>query len=213
MKIIILYDNTAHQEKLKADWGFACLVEAYGRTILFDTGACGGILLSNMYKLGIEPDTIDEVFISHGDWDHINGLADFLAIHPVPVCLPPSCKEQCPPQAKVLAYNEVTQLHPDIYTSGEMPPGEQALFIRQGTAVTVIAGCSHPGVAEILAAASQLGTPRALVGGLHEFNRFEILKHLHLICPTHCTQHIEEIKSLYPEQFIAGGVGTTIEIP
>jgi metal-dependent hydrolase (beta-lactamase superfamily II) len=35
---------------------------------------------------------------------------------------------------------------------------------------------------------------------------------LDVICPTHCTQHIAEIKALYPEKYTEGGVGKIIEL-
>jgi len=65
MKITIIYDNETWEEGLKADWGFSCLVEAYDKKILFDTGANGSILLHNMQRLNIDPTIIEEVFISH----------------------------------------------------------------------------------------------------------------------------------------------------
>jgi len=78
MKITILYDNTLFQNNLKPDWGFSCLAEAHGRTILFDTGANGDILLENMEKLNIQPSSVDDVFISHAHFDHVGGLSAFL---------------------------------------------------------------------------------------------------------------------------------------
>jgi 7,8-dihydropterin-6-yl-methyl-4-(beta-D-ribofuranosyl)aminobenzene 5'-phosphate synthase len=33
-----------------------------------------------------------------------------------------------------------------------------------------------------------------------------------LICSTHCTQYKQEIKFLYPESYIEGGVGKVIDI-
>lgn len=53
MKTTIIYDNTAFRKDLQADWGFSALVEAKGKRILFDTGASGSILLSNLEKLAI----------------------------------------------------------------------------------------------------------------------------------------------------------------
>jgi len=64
MKITIVYDNTAFRKDLQADWGFSALIEVKGRKILFDTGANGRILLSNMEKLEIDPKEIEDVFIS-----------------------------------------------------------------------------------------------------------------------------------------------------
>jgi len=55
MKVTIIYDNTSSRADLKADWGFSALVEIEGRKLLFDTGANGKILLSNMQKLKINP--------------------------------------------------------------------------------------------------------------------------------------------------------------
>ncbi|MEE4265807.1 MAG: MBL fold metallo-hydrolase [Desulfobacteraceae bacterium] len=70
MKITLIYDNVVWDPTLKADWGFACLVETAGQTLLFDTGAKGDILLGNMERLAIDPLAIDATFISHGHWDH-----------------------------------------------------------------------------------------------------------------------------------------------
>ena len=51
MRITIIYDNKVWKDNLKADWGFSCLIEVYGKNILFDTGANSRILLKNMEKL------------------------------------------------------------------------------------------------------------------------------------------------------------------
>src|SRR6056297_1183032 len=88
MKLTIIYDNTTRDDALPPDWGFSCLVEAHGKTILFDTGARGRLLLDNMKKLGIDPQSVDELFISHDHWDHTGGMADFFAIREVPCYVP-----------------------------------------------------------------------------------------------------------------------------
>lgn len=76
----------------------------------------------------------------------------------------------------------------------------------------MVAGCSHSGVKRILEVATQFGSPYALIGGLHGFSEFDLIEDLGLICPAHCTQHIPEIKSRYPEKYIEGGAGRVIEI-
>ena len=53
MKITIVYDNEVYKKDLglKAGWSFSCLVKIENTPkILFDTGANGLILLSNMKK-------------------------------------------------------------------------------------------------------------------------------------------------------------------
>ncbi len=81
MKVTIIYDNTTSRADLEADWGFSALVEVKGRKILFDTGADGKILLSNMQRLKINPKEIKDVFISHLHWDHTGGLLSFLHLN------------------------------------------------------------------------------------------------------------------------------------
>lgn len=211
MKITIIYDNEVAREGFKADWGFSCLIEAYGRKILFDTGANGSILLSNMEKLDIDPIVIEEVFISHGHWDHIGGLLDFLNINQVKVYIPWSCQEPSG-AGEIIKVKEPLKIHKNIFSTGTLNDIEQSLVVKTEKGLVVIARCSHPGVKNILKAASDFGEPKVLIGGLHGFSDFELVEDLEFICPTHCTQFKSEIRSRYPEKYISGGVGKVIEI-
>ncbi len=211
MKITIVYDNTAFRRDLKADWGFSCVVEAHDRTILFDTGAKGLILLNNMRELGINPADITDVFISHAHFDHTGGLADFLNINPVTVYIPRSCRKPAG-AAEVITVKEPVKMYPDIFSTGELMNKEQSLVIKTDDGVAVVAGCSHPGVEAICAAALQRGPVYALIGGLHGFREFSLLEDVALVCPTHCTRFIPEIKARFPEKYVAGGAGKVIEV-
>jgi len=211
LKITIIYDNTAWLKSLPADWGFACLVEARGKKILFDTGAKGSLLLSNMQALQIDPREVDAVFISHNHWDHTGGLADFLKVNPVSVYLPDSCPHSDTPGERVRVSTPL-EIYSGIYSTGELQGIEQSLVIRAGDGIVVVSGCAHPGVKAILAAASAFGRVRALVGGLHGFDDFRLIKTLETVCPTHCTRHIQKIKTRFPDAFISGGAGRVISI-
>ncbi|MCD6550564.1 MBL fold metallo-hydrolase, partial [bacterium] len=68
MKITIIYDNTSARSDLQADWGFSALIQVKEKDILFDTGANGRILHSNMEKLKVNPKEIEDIFISHPHW-------------------------------------------------------------------------------------------------------------------------------------------------
>jgi 7,8-dihydropterin-6-yl-methyl-4-(beta-D-ribofuranosyl)aminobenzene 5'-phosphate synthase len=211
MKISIIYDNEAFREDLKGDWGFSCLVEVYDRRILFDTGAKSSILFENMKKLNIEPKAMDEIFISHDHWDHTGGLTDFLKINPVKVYLPLSCQKTYG-ASEAVKIKESIEIHENIFSTGELENIEQSLVVKTQKGLVVIVGCSHPGVKNILKAASQWGEVYALIGGLHGFKDFDLLKDLELVCATHCTKFKSEIKSLYPKKYIRGGAGKIIEI-
>ena len=212
MRITLIYDNEVYKEGLEADWGFSCLVEAENKKILFDTGASGRILLSNMKKLKIEPSSIDEVFISHPHFDHTGGLSDFLDKNrDVKIYVPSSFKENL--NAKEVIYvKETIKLHEHIFSTGELEGIEQSLCVKTEKGIVVIVGCSHPKLENILKVASQFGKVYALIGGLHGFKDFDLLNDLKLVCPCHCTQHKLEIKSLYSEKYVEGGAGKIIEI-
>lgn len=211
MKITIVYDNTSRRKDLEADWGFSCLIEARGHRLLFDTGADGRRLLRNMQALGIDPMGVEEIFISHYHLDHTGGLQDFLAVNPVRVYCPASCRP--PAGSDAVAISAAMEIHPGIYSTGELAGIEQSIAIDTEKGLVVVVGCSHPGVTEILSAASTFGKPYALIGGLHGFRESQVLEPLELVCPTHCTRHKEEIRILYPGKYVEGGVGAVIDLP
>ena len=213
LNVTILYDNTAWRNDLIADWGFACLVEAYGRTILFDTGATGSMLLGNMKNLKIDPRSVDDVVISHAHGDPTGGLVDFLReFNDIRLFVPSSYTVPRHAAREVISVRQPIEIAGNIYSTGELKGMEQAMAVNTEKGMAIIAGCSHPGVKEIIDAASQYGNVVALIGGFHGFNEFGIIKNLEVICATHCTQYISEIRSLYPEIFIEGGVGRLIEL-
>jgi len=211
MKITLIYDNDVYKEGLQADWGFSCLVEIENTpTILFDTGTNGSILLSNMEKLNIDPISIDEVFISHAHFDHVGGLSAFLNVNnDVTVYVPPSLRGVRTAK-DVISVPGPLKIHENVFSTGELDNIEQSMAVKIDKGIVVIVGCSHPRMAHILKAASQFGDLYAIIGGLHGFSEYDLFKDLELICPTHCTQHKTELKSLYPEKYIDGGAGKII---
>lgn len=163
-----------------------------------------------MSKLNIEPTDIEEIFISHAHNDHTGGLSTFLRINTVPVYVPPSYQRLA--GSTVVPVNRPMEIHENIFSTGELKGREQSLVVKTEKGLVVIVGCSHPGVGTILNAASQWGDVTALIGGLHGFTNYELLKDLDLVCATHCTQHKSEIKSRYPDKYVEGGAGKIIEL-
>ncbi len=211
MKVTIIYDNEKWQQDLTADWGFACLVEVHGRRILFDTGANGQILLDNFRKIGLDPKTVDEVFISHVHFDHTGGLFDFLRVNNIRVYMPASI--MVPEfQGEFVTVRDPLEIHENIFSTGELDRFEQSLVVRIKNGLAVVVGCSHPGVGSILRRASRWGNVKALIGGFHGFKEFHLLEDLEVLCPTHCSQYKTSIKTLFPDTTIQGGAGRVIEI-
>ena len=216
MKIAIIYDNEVYLEGLQSDWGFSCLVEAEGAPrILFDTGANGATLLHNMEGLDVDPSSIDEVFISHAHWDHTGGLAEFIKVNKrANVYLPASMSSSTKHHGLVQAVciKKPVQLHDGIFSTGELKGIEQSLVVKTDKGLVVIVGCSHPGVGTILAAASMWGKVHAIIGGLHGFREFDLLRELGLVCACHCTQFKSGIEKSHPEIYHSGGAGRTFQI-
>jgi 7,8-dihydropterin-6-yl-methyl-4-(beta-D-ribofuranosyl)aminobenzene 5'-phosphate synthase len=72
LKITIL--STMLADEGIGEWGFAALVEADGRKILFDTGARPNTVLENAKELKIDLSDVQDVVLSHFHDDHTTGL-------------------------------------------------------------------------------------------------------------------------------------------
>ena len=212
MKITIIYDDKVWKEGLEADWGFSCLVQVRTQKILFDTGANGRILLSNMKKLSINPLSINQIFISHCHHDHIGDLSDFLKVNNevrlyVPATITP------PREMKnVIRIRKATKIHDNIFSTGILNGVEQSLVVKAERGLVLVVGCSHPGVRNILNTAARWGKPYALIGGLHGFRQFSLISEMEIVCPVHCTQYKSQIERNYPEKYVKGGAGRAIEL-
>ncbi len=73
MKLTVLTENNAGSHFL-AEHGLSYLIEINGEKILFDTGH-SDVFIRNAAKMGISiHDEVEKVVLSHGHWDHGNGL-------------------------------------------------------------------------------------------------------------------------------------------
>jgi len=216
MKLRVVYDNEA-KEGLKSDWGFSCLIESGDRKLLFDTGASGKILAYNMQQLGLRKEEIEIIALSHEHWDHVGGLDAVL--HPgVAVYLPRSfsrrLKEEVAREADVFEVSEPRDIIPGVHTTGELGRGirEQSLVLDTEEGVVVLTGCAHPGLENILEAATVFGELYGVIGGFHGFDKLESLQGLELIIPCHCTVRKKEILEMYPEKTVRCEAGMEIEL-
>lgn len=80
MKIITLTNNTTYSENLKAEHGLSVYIEIEDHKILFDTGK-SDVFIHNANELNIDLQAIDTAVISHGHYDHLGGLINFLQLN------------------------------------------------------------------------------------------------------------------------------------
>lgn len=72
MKLTVLSENKA-KPGFEKEHGLSYLLEIDNEQILFDTGS-SDLFLKNAEKIGINLKLVNKVVLSHGHWDHSNGL-------------------------------------------------------------------------------------------------------------------------------------------
>ena len=176
--ITIVYDNNPGRKDLTAAWGFACVVQDLEKTILFDTGGDGRVLLENMRLLGLDAGGIDAVVISHIHGDHTGGLLAFLrkrtgVLVYIPAGFPAGFKKEIQSAGgQLIEADESETICPGARTTGTLGRDaieEHGLCVASREGWVLITGCAHPGVTNMAAAAKQVTAGRMLLvmGGFH----------------------------------------------
>jgi 7,8-dihydropterin-6-yl-methyl-4-(beta-D-ribofuranosyl)aminobenzene 5'-phosphate synthase len=232
--ITVLYDNYKFNQDLKSDWGFACLIEGLEKTILFDAGGKGKILLSNMKKMGKDPADVDVVFFSHIHRDHTGGMQDFLnENHDVSVYMPVSFPENFKNMikasgAEIYEIRGPQEILEGVSTTGETGTKiiEQSLIIQTGDGSVIITGCAHPQIIDIIRKSADISGSNILLvmGGFHllMYSDADILgiiegfrtMNIKYAGPTHCSgdMTIKLFKENYGKNFINLGAGKVLKI-
>jgi 7,8-dihydropterin-6-yl-methyl-4-(beta-D-ribofuranosyl)aminobenzene 5'-phosphate synthase len=130
--------------------------------------------------------------------------------------------------------DKLTEISPGIFlvftiskTPGTLELRELSLVLRRPDGLSVIVGCSHPGIEEILQAASAIDPHmHFLAGGLHlvstpepEIDRLvDNLKNkwkLEKIAPGHCTGEpaFLRLQKAFGDDYLYAGAGARLEIP
>lgn len=230
----ILYDNYLFTEGLKTDWGFACFIEGTEKTILFDTGTKGDILLHNVDKLKVNLKGVDLVLLSHFHEDHTGGIWTFLKENSdvsvyMPASFPKDFAEKIQKKkAQVVTVKGPIEICQDVHLTGEMGKQiiEQSLILNTSKGLVLITGCAHPGIVDTIKRAKEILNKNVYL----VFGGFHLLQHsasqleeiigqfkdlgVQKVGATHCTgdKAIEMFKEAYGDNFFQMGAGKALKI-
>jgi len=211
-----VYNNIPCREGLTADWGFSCLIEEAG--LLFDTGAKGDVLMSNMEALGIDPAAIRRLILSHDHWDHTGGIEAVLAANPaIEVYVHDAFSEKTLSLIRKYTEPQVvtewTEIADSIAMTGPLGTDirEQSLVLSTSGGYLVVTGCAHPHIGRIIGRVREVGPVWGVIGGFHTVSDkdIDVLAGVAYLAASHCTDRIAEIAERYPNSFLSGGVGKT----
>jgi 7,8-dihydropterin-6-yl-methyl-4-(beta-D-ribofuranosyl)aminobenzene 5'-phosphate synthase len=231
--LTILYDNYKYDEGFRNSWGFSCLIEGSGQTILFDTGGDDGNLMHNFRAAGKDPRDVDMVILSHIHGDHTGGLMEFLESRSgIKVYMPQSFPEDFQQEiadrgAHPVAVGKAKELADNVWSTGEMGRNilEQSLVVETPGGLVIITGCAHPGIEDIVSRALEINKKPVLLvmGGFHllrtgknaveeiakEFKEMPVT----YAAPTHCSGDgtLKIFRDVFGERYLKLGTGRVIK--
>jgi len=237
MDIKIVAVGSARWQRFIRRWGVSFLI---GEDVLFDTFGDPGVLLGNMRKFNVETAKIKHIVLSHDDWDHISGLWYLLPDRKdITVYLCPGFQQEIKDRivsfgVRVVEVEPFTEIKENMFSSGQIETScadrvifEQVLVIKFLKSLTIITGCAHPGIINIIDVVKGHFLKEqvySILGGLHlkdnsrEAN-LDIIEKLRTagirkIVPMHCTgKHATKmIRERFGYGFVWAKEGDTIEL-
>ncbi len=237
MKIKILATGSSKFERFIHRWGVSFLI---GDDVLFDTFGDPGILLNNIRKFGVDTAKIKHIVLSHDDWDHIAGLWYFLRNRTdITVYICPRFKQELKDRiasfgVRLVEVEPMTEINKDVFSSGQIFTSytdrrifEQSLVMKSLNNLTIVTGCAHPGIINIIhTVQKQFHEDKvyAVLGGFHlkdnpdevNMNIIRELKDagIYKIFPMHCTgKQVERmIHHEFGDRCIKAVEGDSIEL-
>lgn len=187
MQLTVLIENTA-PEGLVREHGLSVYINYEDIPLLLDGGSSGKFL-ENAESIGVDITNIRQAVLSHGHYDHGDGLAAFLrANETAQVWLRPAALEDhwsdvggrhsigLSEEVKGLLAGRsrltdgLSELLPGVWLVPDSVDHEQSLVLEGKDGLVVLNSCCHAGAGYIVRGVKEQfpGKPvRALIGGLH----------------------------------------------
>ena len=236
LTVTIIYDNYPADPACGTDWGFSCLIEGAGKTVLFDAGTREDLFLKNAAALGLDLARVDLAVLSHFHGDHTGGLDAALGARPgLTIHVPADGGEGAAELAErwrkagagIVRADGPVELAKGVFLTGTMGTAirEQAMALDTGRGLVVITGCAHPGIAAMVEKAREAtGRPvRAVLGGFHlgaagepevgriiaRFKEMGVSR----VGASHCTgdRAVAQFRAAYGDGFIELGAGRVVK--
>ena len=237
MKIRILFDSFAINNRYKTGWGFSALID---EKVLFDTGEKGEYLLNNIKEAKVNLDKLETIVISHNHWDHIGGvelLATIKSNLNIYVCS--DFEKQFKDNLKsleltVIENSNFNEILTNVYLSHQIYGNykdqlivEQSLAIKTENGISILVGCAHPSIVNIVQLFKRQFPDEKinfLCGGFHlkDSSNSEIEQvideleklDIKLIAPTHCCgdKSVRHFKEKFGSRCLDVKVGMCFEI-
>jgi 7,8-dihydropterin-6-yl-methyl-4-(beta-D-ribofuranosyl)aminobenzene 5'-phosphate synthase len=195
LSILPLVEYYGEGKDIKTEPGVSYLIKADDAVILMDTGnnekkEHPSPLIANMQKLGVRPEDIGMIFITHLHMDHLGGNDEYsdhtfslsrgpVKLNPVTAYAPAEVSpSKWNPGPKIEVIKEPRVLRPGIASIGPIPrylflmgyTEEQSLAINvEGKGIVLIIGCGHQTIERIVERARMIFREPiyAVIGGLH----------------------------------------------
>lgn len=188
MKLTVLMENTAPDALLR-EHGLSVYINYNNTPILLDGGSSGKFL-ENAKSLGVDITSIQLAALSHGHYDHGDGLAAFLRANPSaevwlrPAALADHWSDNGGTHHYIGLSEEVkdllagrsrladgpTRLLPGVWLVPDQVDHEQSLVLEGEDGLVILNSCCHAGAGYIVRGVKEQfpgKSVQALMGGLH----------------------------------------------
>jgi len=160
MRVKLIANGSCPWERWTRRWGLSFVIND---NILFDAFGDARVLMVNLHRFKVDIGKIEKVVVSHEHWDHVDGLKPFLTEKSgVGVYIPVKADAGVKTKIRLWGGSVIDVAGPvkikeEVHLSGEIIGKydgknipEQALVLETSKGLVVIAGCAHPGIADMV---------------------------------------------------------------